>query len=335
MSIVLHNKIVHILNKESNTLVLTDYEAASNQEIDKMYIKLYNSVNKNDFTRKASFNNYNENLIRKYSEDIIYHPDTFVENSKEIAKLLFDEVSINQDMGSCSLAIALFSVKDEKRLGVFKLDFKKHLSSVVNDSSSGKVVDIIETSNSLSSSLKSNQAFIIGATGINDDYHIKVLDKDAEKNHLESSFINNFLDATKIENDDYKTREFKETVDNFISNYFYATPKEAEDARHLLNYTLRNKEEINPVQFMESLVKDEDKKEIINEILEEKNLDKDIIIDSKWTQKKTKTITKKLDNGIIVKGKYEDFSDPTKYSVTKNKDNTINIVLKNIKFIEE
>lgn len=92
MSIVLHNKIIHILEKEKNNLILTDYESPSTPETEKLYTKLYKSVSKDEFLRKATFNNFESSQIRDLTESIIYYPETFVEKSKEIAKLLFNEM---------------------------------------------------------------------------------------------------------------------------------------------------------------------------------------------------------------------------------------------------
>ena len=335
MSIVLHNKIIHILEKEKNNLILTDYESPSTPETEKLYTKLYKSVSKDEFLRKATFNNFESSQIRDLTESIIYYPETFVEKSKEIAKLLFNEMLTSNDIDSCSLAIALFTVKDEKRVGIFKLDFKKNLSSRIDNSSNGQVVDIVESTNSLSSSLKSNQAAILGATGVNDDFNLYVLDKKAEKAESNSTFIDNFLDATKIEDDDYKTKIFKQTTENFITNYFYEDAKQAEEARSYLNYILSNKDTVSPKEFIDAIVEeDEYKKEIIEEIFTEKNLNEDIKLDKTWIDKKTKTITKKLDTGFVLKGKLEDFNDTTKYVVTKNDDGSINLMLKNVRLIE-
>ena len=334
MSIVLHNKIIHILEKEKNNLILTDYESPSTPETEKLYTKLYKSVSKDEFLRKATFNNFESSQIRDLTESIIYYPETFVEKSKEIAKLLFNEMLTSNDIDSCSLAIALFTVKDEKRVGIFKLDFKKNLSSRIDNSSNGQVVDIVESTNSLSSSLKSNQAAILGVSGVNDDFNLYVLDKKAEKAESNSTFIDNFLDATKIEDDDYKTKIFKQTTENFITNYFYEDAKQAEEARSYLNYILSNKDTVNPEEFINAIVEDEYKKEIIEEIFTEKNLNEDIALDKTWIEKKTKTITKKLDTGFVLKGKLEDFNDTTKYVVTKNDDGSINLMLKNVRLIE-
>lgn len=335
MSIILHNKIIHILDKEKSNLILTDYESPSTPETDKMYVKLYKSVSKDEFLRKATFNNFESNQIRDLAESIIYYPETFVEKSKEIAKLLFKDMLSSTEIESCSLAVALFSVKDEKKVGIFKLDFKKSLSSKIDTSSNGQIVDIVESNNSFSSSLKSTQATLIGATGVNDEFNLEVLDKKAEKSGASSIFIDSFLDATKVEDDSYKTKIFKQTTENFITNYFYEDAKKAEDARSYLNYVLNNKNTISPNEIIEQIVEDDEyKKEIIEELFEEKNLKDDISVDTAWVEKKTKNITKKLDIGITLKGKLEDFEDPMKYSVSKNEDGSINITLKNVRLIE-
>ena len=59
------------------------------------------------------------------------------------------------------------------------------------------------------------------------------------------------------------------------------------------------------------------------------------VVEKLFVMKKIKNTTKKLDTGFVLKGKLEDFNDPMKYSVTKNNDGSINIILKNIKFIEQ
>jgi 7,8-dihydro-6-hydroxymethylpterin-pyrophosphokinase len=335
--IVLHAKIVHILEKEKNNLILTDFEENYTQAENKMYAKLYKSVASNEFLRKAKYNNYNESQIRKLVEGILYDREKFVDNSKEIAKLLFDEVSISEDAESGSVAVCLFTVDDEKKVGVFKLDFKKNLSSEVKKTSNGKSVDIVEHTNSLTSSLKSNQAVLFGVTGVNDEFNFEILDKEAEKSGAENSFfLDNFLDAQKVEDDSYKTKVLKDATENFITNYYYEDAKQAEDARRFLNHVFSTQNNITPEKLIEDLTDgDEDKVEILKEVFEEKNLMvDDIELDGEWLEKKIKTITKKLDNGFVLKGKLEDFNDTTKYMVTSNEDGSINITLKNIRLIE-
>ena len=52
-------------------------------------------------------------------------------------------------------------------------------------------------------------------------------------------------------------------------------------------------------------------------------------------EKKLKKRNIKTDNGFEIKGNLTDFEDPMKYSIKKNEDGTIDIVIKNVNFFEE
>ena len=50
---------------------------------------------------------------------------------------------------------------------------------------------------------------------MNDEYQLRLLDKDAEKAEIESKFITEFLNAERIDDDKYKTKIFKNTAENW------------------------------------------------------------------------------------------------------------------------
>ena len=334
--IVVHRTIIHSLNKGEKSLIVADYEN-SNDDLNKSLAKVYKSVSKDKFLRKAVFNNYESNPIRVAIDDILYDNTKFISASKVIAESLFDEVLINNEMDSCSLAVVLLTVKDERKVGVFKLDYKKNYSSSVKELKDNSFrIDIIENNNSLSSSIKSSQAIIAGPTSANEEFHIEVLDKKAEKNDEESGFIKNFLNVTKVIDDAYKTRILKQTVENFITNNFVDEIRDGEEAKSLFVHMLTDEETLSPESFIEKAIHDEMKREILTEILEEKGIDvsTEIDLDKDWIEKETKTITKKLDTGFVLKGSLEDFKDAMKYSIRENKDGSVDIVLKNIRLSE-
>ena len=111
--------------------------------------------------------------------------------------------------------------------------------------------------------------------------------------------------------------------------------KQAEDARSILNYTLKEQQQVDVVEFAERAIKDEDLKEGFKELMEEKGIDESFAIDKKWVEKKLKKRNIKTDNGFEIKGNLTDFEDPMKYSIKKNEDGTIDIVIKNVNFFEE
>ncbi|MDU4935730.1 MAG: nucleoid-associated protein [Peptostreptococcaceae bacterium] len=332
---IIHKFIIHVLDKENDTPILNDYEGRVSPEVDKFFQKVMNRVAKDDDLRKAAFKNYNDNLIKNCCEQIIYDEDTFLQNSKEIAAYLFEVMKINAEIESCDLAICLYTVKDEKYVGIVKLDYKRLYTHSIELLDEKFNIQMVSNEIGIPETGRQKQAAIVGANGINDEYHLKVLDKDAEKEGSESKFVSEFLHAEKIDDDKYKTKVFKNTAENWITNALSSDIKKAEDVRSMLNYTLKEKQEINVQDFIENNIKDEELKESFKEHMEDKGLEESFNIDKKWVEKKLKKRSIRTDNGFDIKGNLSDFEDPMKYSVRQNENGSIDIVIKNVNFYEE
>lgn len=61
---------------------------------------------------------------------------------------------------------------------------------------------------------------MISLSGINDEFYLRFLDKDVEKEGLEFKFVIEFLNVKKIDDDKYKIKVFKNIVENWIINVF-------------------------------------------------------------------------------------------------------------------
>ena len=332
---IIHKSIVHVLDKNSDSPILNDYECRNSLEVDKFFQKIINRVSKDDDLRKAEFNDYNNNIVKNCCEQIIYDEDTFLQNSKEIAAYLFEIMKQSEEMDSCDLAICLYSVKDEKNVAIMRLEYKKlytHSIEFVEDKFN---IQIVSNEIGIPETGRPKQCALVGLSGINDEYHFKLLDKDAEKEQLETKFVTAFLNAKKIEDDKYKTKVFKTTAENWITNAISDDMKKAEDIRSMLNYTLKEKEEINVEEFVQNNIIDQDLKESFKEHMEDKGLTENFSVDKKWVEKKLKKRSIKTDNGFDIKANLSDFEDPMKYSVRKNENGTFDIVIKNISFYEE
>ena len=332
---IIHKSIVHVLDKNSDSPILNDYECRNSLEVDKFFQKIINRVSKDDDLRKAEFNDYNNNIVKNCCEQIIYDEDTFLQNSKEIAAYLFEIMKQSEEMDSCDLAICLYSVKDEKNVAIMRLEYKKlytHSIEFVEDKFN---IQIVSNEIGIPETGRPKQCALVGLSGINDEYHFKLLDKDAEKEQLETKFVTAFLNAKKIEDDKYKTKVFKTTAENWITNAISDDMKKAEDIRSMLNYTLKEKEEINVEEFVQNNIIDKDLKESFKEHMEDKGLTENFSVDKKWVEKKLKKRSIKTDTGFDIKGNLSDFEDAMKYSVRKNENGTFDIVIKNISFYEE
>lgn len=334
---IIHKYIVHVLDRNSDNPILNDYEGKNNLEVDKFFEKVVNRVTKDDDLRKGVFKDYNENIVKNCCEQIIYDDSTFVNNSKEIASYLFDIMKKYEDIDSCDLAICLYTVKDEKYVGIIKLDYKKlytHSIELLDDKFN---IQIISNEIGIPDTGRQKQCALVGVSGINDEFHLRLLDKDSEKEDAEnkSRFIDEFLKAEKINDDKYNTKTFKNTADNWITNAMSNNIKKAEDVRSLLHYTLKEKEEVDIDKFVEDSIDDDQLKESFKELMVDRGIETNFSIDKKWVEKKLKKRSIKTDNGFDIKGNLVDFEDPMKYSVIQNEDGTVDIVIKNVSFYEE
>lgn len=330
---IIHKFIVHVLDKNSDVPILNDFEGKITQEVDGFFQKVIKRADKDDDLRKAVFKEYHDNIIKNCCEQIIYNEDTFLDNSKEIASYLFEIMKFNSELESCDLAICLYTNKDEKNVAILKLDYKKlYTHSIFIDDNDKFDIQFKSNDIGIVESQKPKQCAFVGASGLNDEYHLKVLDKISEKEGIETKFTTQFLNIEKIVDDKYMTKTFKASAENWITNAI-TDVKAAESVRSGLNYTLKEKNDINVKEFADTYLQD-DKKESFIELMEEKEIES-FNIDKDWVDKKVKKRKIKTDNGFSIDANITDFEDPMKYSIRKNENGTVDIVVKNVSFYEE
>ncbi|HBF8833530.1 TPA: nucleoid-associated protein [Clostridioides difficile] len=330
---IIHKFIIHVLDKNSDTPILNDFEGRVSQDMDLFFQKKINKVLRDNDIRKAVFNDYSNNLIKKCCEQIIYDESSFLSNSKEIASYLFEIMKVNATLESCDLAICLYTEKDEKRIAILKLDYNKSYTHSISFEDDKFNIQMSTNEVNIQETKAIKIGALVGLSGMNDEYHLSVLDKDAEKEETNSKFVTEFLNATKIKDDKYKTKVFKGLVDAFIAN-LYSDMKQGEDVRSILLYMLREKQKLDINEFTEIAIK-EDLKDSFKDHAEEKGLDGSFNIDKKWVEKNLKNRHIKTGTGIEIKGKMDDFEDFMKYGIRHNANGTVDIVIKNVSFYNE
>ncbi|EGT5272723.1 nucleoid-associated protein [Clostridioides difficile] len=331
---IIHKFIIHVLDKNSDMPILNDFEGRVSQDIEAFFNKKISKVSRDNDIRTAVFNDYSNNLIKKCCEQIIYDESSFLNNSKEIAAYLFDVMKLNATLESCDLAICLYTEKDEKKVAILKLDYNKSYTHSISFEDDKFNIQMFKNEINIQETKAIKIGAIIGLSGMNDEYHLRVLDKDAEKEEANSKFVTEFLNATKVKDDKYKTKKFKECIDSMIAHIFNGDVKQAEEMRRTAIYMLREKQKLDINEFADKVIKD-DLKESFKDHAEEKGLDESFNIDKKWVEKNLKNRHIKTDTGFEIKGKMDDFEDPIKYTVRQNQNGYIDIIIKNVTFYEE
>ncbi len=331
---IIHKFTTHVLDKNSDTPILNDFEGRISPEVDKFLQKIIKKCIKSQDLRQAKFKDYYNNTIHKCCESVIYDETLFLENSKEIAAYLFDIMKEDSNSSSGDLVACLYTVKDEKYIAIIKLDYKNLYNHLIGFEDNKFNIQMISNEIGIASNHNVKQAALISISGINDEYHLKVLDKDAEKNDTKSTFLEEFLDVEKLEDDKYKTKTFINAANNWITNALCDDIKQAEDARSIMNYMLKENSVMDIDKFTEVAIKDDYCKESFKEHMEDKEINH-FNIDKNYVEKKLKHRRIKTDNGFDLKANLEDFEDPMKYCVKQNLDGSIDITIKNVKFYEE
>ena len=333
---IIEKYIIHVLDKNSQAPVLNDFEGSLTPELDALYQKMIRKILRDDDLRKSKFQNYEENELKTFADHLLYDDEAFVMSSKAVATMLFDTMKVNSELESCDLAIIRYVHKEEKGVAIIKLDYKKlYTHEIGYDESSEKVsIKMVSNEVAIQATQKIIHAALIGVNGVNDQWHLEILDKDAEKNQTDSSFVKDFLKAEKIYDEKYLTKSFVNVTDNWITNAYSNDVKKAEDIRSFLKYSVKEDNSIDVDEFIEKTI-EEDKKEGYRELLEDRNIQGQFQVDKSWVEKKLKRRSIRTNTGFDIKGLMDDFSDPMKYSISQNEDGTVNITIKNIQTYEE
>lgn len=327
---IVNNYVMHMLEKGTNEPNLSEVEGYITAELDKYLQKVIKKVIRDDSMRKAKFTNYDENIVKKCCDNILYG-EAFLENSKEIANNLFEIMSCSDDIESGVLLVSTITEKEDTFVALLKMDYKSVYTQNISFEDDKFNVQVGVT-NSISDRVK--QGAIIGLNGVNDDFHLRVLDKDAEKDGVDGAFTKSFLEVEKVVDDTYKTKQFMDKASNWITNYLSDDIRKAEDIRSLIAYTLKEKDELDIDNLIAKTGLDKDLAESFKEYLDEDGVTDKFEINKKVVEKKLKKRTVKMSNGFKINGDLSDFEDPMKYSIRKNDNGSTDIVIKNVTFIE-
>ncbi|MDB8790659.1 nucleoid-associated protein [Romboutsia sp. 1001216sp1] len=332
---IIHKFVVHVLDKNVDTPILNSYEGKISLDMDKFLQKNIKKLLKHDLLRKAKFKNYEENRVKLLTEQMIYDDKCFLENSKEIAAYLFDIMKKQPGMNSCDLIVCKLTQKDETYIAILKLDYKEIYNHSIDFKDDKFNIQILQNEAAIGKTATIKQGFIVGVNGLNDEYDLRVLDVEAEKEDLESSFLKDYLDIQKVIDDTYKTKMFETYTSSYITNVYSNNLKKQEDVRHIRDYMLLENSVMDIGKFLKQALDNEDEIKEFKTYLESQGVDKDFNINKKYVEKKLKNRNIKTDSGINLKLERAIVNDPMKFSMKQNPDGSYDIVIKGVKRFEE
>ncbi|ABR49310.1 conserved hypothetical protein [Alkaliphilus metalliredigens QYMF] len=340
-SVILHSIIVHVLDKTAEEPLLTDFQQEITEEIHELIEKHIVRSLKDDDNRIAKFIT-GPNIVRDSCDQILYHESSFVESSKIIAQHLFRAMKVNANTSSCDLVICSYSVDSQKYVGILKMDYRKSYVHDIEYVDDRFKVSIISHETGLPGMAQRLQkCAFIKRYEANDEYDLVLLDKQQAKGSEQDVahfFAQDFLNCNILVDSKDKTKMFRSMTEKFVRNELRQDVAHAATARDVLATHLNKEEEINVRQFAEAM--SDDNEEMKNNYIEHLNNEGFQVtgfeVNKEWVEKKLKRKAIKTDTGFDIRNERDIFNDPHKFSVQRNGDGTINIVLKNIRnFVEK
>jgi len=338
-SIVIERVIIHILDKNSDSPIFSEVEQEINEEIHEFLEKHIIKSLKDDDNKIAKFRK-SRGIIKEEIEKIFLDQNNFVESSKTIANKLFSVMKGNHSISSCDLVICIFSNSDSKYICILKMDYQRtFIHEVEYENNSFKISIVPQEIGLPSLNQKLQKSVFFKGLDETNEYDMIVLDKqnNSQNSEIAQFFIDDFLNSEIISDNREKTKIFKSIIENWTRKNLKDDFEKANEIREEINNTLKNKEVIDINSISDKLFKDDDSRDSFTNSLNDHGLESDEVfeIDKDWINKKMKNRIIKTDTGFEIKGEYESFEDELKYNLKRNGDGSVDIIIKNVRFIRE
>ncbi|MDY3960200.1 nucleoid-associated protein [Romboutsia timonensis] len=338
---IIHRYITHVLSRVADKPILNDFEGKVNPDIDKFLQSIIKKVSKDDLLRRAKFDNAKDCIVRECCESIIHNEETFIENSKEIAAYLFETMKLNSCIDSCDLVICLYTIKDQRRVAIIKLDYRSSYNHSIEFEDNKFNIQMKLNEEVISDTKKPKQCALVGVSSLNSEYDLEILDKDSEKVNISSKFISEFLEAYKIEDDSYKTKIFIASAKVHLANSwikagYVSDLIKCDRAMRVLEHIALNTSVIDIREIADEIFNSSEDEEIKYNFIDsfENNDISRFNVDKKVAEKMLNNRNIKTNTGIKISAKLDDLRNNLNFIIKENDKGSYDLVVKNVEFIE-
>lgn len=323
--------IVHILDNESQVPIFSEKEHPLDEDIKEFIVKHINKAINDNSIKRAHFNN------SSYVKDILsqLNNENFIEKSIELSKIIYKLMLQNPNIPSSDMVIVLFSINNNRYLGIFKFNYKTSYIHYVFNDEDKYINKIVKQKTTLPNENQKVDEFAI--IDLN-DFNIKLIEKKYEINQEKNYYFSNlFLDSTCDISDKEKVKKINKATFDFNKKYFDNDFINSSNLNNSIKECIDKKEVID-IEFIadKAFDKNIELKKIFKEHLEEYGINKSFKLNNKDYVEKVYNKQKiKTEDGIEIKLPREYFNDKSKLEFINNPDGTISIIIKNIRGIDK
>lgn len=330
--IIINKVYISALDKENNSLLLSETELELNEETYLYFEKHILRCLRDDEAKPGKFEGQ-VNIVREICKEIFESEDDFLPNSKKLSQFLFKCMGNDEKEQSGDFAVCLCDSQQGVFLALLKLNYTNAYSHFIKQEESGVTIDIgINKTGLPGLGQKLSKAVFVRNSKAEDEYDFLVYDKQPE-----GYFCQAFIKISPVRDRRENTRIIQRTSEQFARKAFKDNAQEAEGFRKKLTETLMQEDRFNVERLAENLLPTEEKRaEYKAALMNEGIKEVDVPIDREWAEKKLKRKRLKVDKSIELYIDDEVYNDKDRFQIKRNGDGTIDIILKNVKnYIEK
>lgn len=326
--IIINKVYISALDKENNTLVLSDMGLELNEETYEYFEKHILRCIKDDEAKPCMLDG-ESNIVRELCKEVLEDSESFIVNSKKLSQLIYKCMSNEEKESSGDFAVCLCDSQQGLFIALLKMNYAKaYCHFIKQEANEALIIDIgINKTGLPSIGQKLSKAAFVKLSSASSEFDVLVYDKQPE-----GYFCQAFLKITQVRDRRENTKILQKTSEGFVRKAFKDNAQEAESFRKKLTETLMQEDHVDVEKLTQSLlpteeIRNEYKAALVNQGVSESQ----IPIDKEWAEKKLKRKRLKVDKSIELYIDDEAYNDKDKFQIKRNGDGTIDIILKNIK----
>lgn len=263
-------------------------------------------------------------LVKEFSED------NMVEDSKKLAKALYDIMNANVTIPSADFAVVTFQVHSVQYLGLLKMNYKESYVHMTQNEEGRNVNQIIRYRSMLpSATTKLSEAVIIDLS----DYSVQVIEKKYEINGSKVNYLSElYLHCHAAMSSKTKLDIVVNAVKQVNNKHYSEEPVKQLEAKRVIKEEMEETGTVSVEKVSEKLYGDAPQiKEEFDKKMEKYHMETaEVTPQSEHTTKKFEKQYLKTDTGIEINIPMEQYQDADQVEFITNPDGTISVLIKNI-----
>jgi hypothetical protein len=341
--IAISKLIVHILNnqKAPPTPFLSDNECKLTPHLTDFFASHIRKSLSDDRAKVASFTPSN-GPVAKLANNILKHPAQFIDNSQELAKLLFQPMTQNRAISAGDMVVCLYTAQNlpDTFLGIFKMDLAEAFRHEIVTQGRRTNIQITPLTDVLPGpDQKLQKCVFIRPT--NPDYDMVVLDNQivhvADRPTVANFFCKTFLACELAQTDRDKTKLFQTATTKWVAEREKENRIDQSQADAIVATAAQaiRSDVVNVPEFARTVIAEPVLRQDFQESVQKTLKDPEFTPDHEYAQKVTTKKRYIADHGIIVSGPTEHFDDVVKVDWNLDADRNITVTIKTRRWTQQ